>query len=89
MAGALSDDDWRGLSAAIRRVLPVRDTSTQRQELARLARTYRRLDDAGRASFLRQVASDLGSIRSGPGPRPSGCSPNPATPPPRWRCAGR
>lgn len=60
MGGSLSDDDWRDLVTAIERVLPVQDTSTQRQELARLARTYRHLDDDGRARFLRRAAADLG-----------------------------
>lgn len=60
MAGDLSDDAWQDLYEGIERVLPVRDTSTQRQELARLARVYRRLDDDGRAGFLRRAATHLG-----------------------------
>lgn len=60
MAGALSEDDWRELYSGILRVLPVRDTSTQRQALAPLARVYRHLDDEGRAAFLRRAASELG-----------------------------
>jgi len=60
MAGALSEDDWRELYSGILRVLPVRDTSTQRQALAPLARTYRHLDDEGRAAFLRRAATELG-----------------------------
>ena len=60
MAGSLTDDGWRDLYARIVRVLPVRDTSTQRSELAELARAYRHLDDDGRASFLRRAAADLG-----------------------------
>jgi malonyl-CoA decarboxylase len=60
MGGDLTDDTWQDLYAGIERVLPVRDTSTQRQELARLARVYRHLDDAGRVGFLRRAATHLG-----------------------------
>jgi len=60
MAGPLSEDDGRQLHAGIARVLPMRDTSSQREELAVLARVYRHLDDEGRARFLRHAASDLG-----------------------------
>lgn len=60
MAGDLTEDAWRDLYDGIERVLQVRDTSTQRQELARLARVYRHLGDEGRASFLRRAAAHLG-----------------------------
>lgn len=60
MAGELTDGDWEDLLRRIGRVLSVRDTSTQRQELAAIARTYRHLDDAGRERFLRRTAVDLG-----------------------------
>lgn len=59
MADSLTDDDWRRLHAGIERVLAGRDTSTQRQELAVIADAYRRLDDDGRARFLRHTAADL------------------------------
>jgi len=60
MAGPRSDDDPRRLEEGIERVLPMRDTSTQREELAVLARIYRHLDDEGRAGFLRHAAIALG-----------------------------
>jgi len=60
MPGVLSEDDWRELYTGILGVLPVRDTSTQRQALAPLARVYRHLDDEGRAAFLRRAAAELG-----------------------------
>ncbi len=60
MSGSLTDGDWQDLHRRIERVLAVRDTSTQRQELAVVARRYRRLDDDGRVRFLRHVAGELG-----------------------------
>lgn len=60
MAGSLTDGEWQDLHRRIERVLAVRDTSTQRQELAVVARRYRRLDDDGRVRFLRHAAAELG-----------------------------
>ena len=57
----LPEDDWAGLRERIERVLDAQDTSTQRQELAVLARTYRHLADEGRARFLRNTARDFGA----------------------------
>jgi len=60
MSGPLTEDTWRDLYTGIERVLAVHDTASQRRSLIPLARTYRRLDDGGRASFLRRAAADLG-----------------------------
>jgi malonyl-CoA decarboxylase len=60
MSGPLTEAGWRDLYAGIERVLGVHDTASQRRALIPLARAYRRLDDAGRASFLRSAAADLG-----------------------------
>ncbi|MFP5254605.1 MAG: malonyl-CoA decarboxylase domain-containing protein [Acidimicrobiia bacterium] len=60
MSGPLTEAGWRDLYVGIERVLGVHDTASQRRALIPLARAYRRLDDAGRASFLRSAAADLG-----------------------------
>ena len=57
---SLPEDDWRSVREQIDAILSARDTTTQLDAVAVLARTYDVLDDDGRARFLRSVADGFG-----------------------------
>lgn len=57
---SLPEDDWRSVREQIERILAAQDTTSQREVVAALARTYDVLDDDGRARFLRSIAAGFG-----------------------------